>query len=411
MPLPPAQSPSVELLVRTYKGDEQPLLHNLIPTLEIFVNRREYRFTVVLDEESAADHALGDRLLAQGRCDRVLYEPLPPDWRTLFQGVAFPPPYNRWGYDRQQWSTFYMDVHSERDIVGVVDSDATFYTYLTRKNILSEDGKVILTLFRPTETSPWATARMLTRSEDGCAYRNDKVALREGATYECMMTSRMPIWFWRSTFEACRNHIARRWNTSFDTAFEDFSRGPFCAFNILANYAVKYEPERYQIRLMDSPAGDVLSVGQNGCISRFDLVAGGLQTFRVSRSERLPEEIKHAYPELIADTIHLNRLAHVACGVTVVPSRAASHYAVVWEDLDKLQAEQRNFMRDAFLEFVNHGLQHVKIVEVPGLGGRQRAEGVIRLLFRKHPMLQAATCRLLAFVSLIYSVVRRWARR
>ena len=73
--------PNVEILVRTYHGDELTLLANLIPTLRIFVNRTEYRFSVVLDDESAADHALGDRLAEQGHCERGCYEPRPPDWR------------------------------------------------------------------------------------------------------------------------------------------------------------------------------------------------------------------------------------------------------------------------------------------------------------------------------------------
>ena len=412
MPLaPPSVPPSVEILVRTYHGDEQQLLHNLIPTLKIFVNRREYRFTAVLDEEATADHVLGDRLSAQGLCDRVLYEPLPPNWRQLFPGVAFPPPYNRWGYDRQQWSTFYMDAYSERDILGVVDSDATFYTYLTRQNILSDEEKIILSVYRPTVKSPSYLVRRLARSEDGCAYRNDKLALGEESPYESIMTNRMPIWFWRSTYAACRDHIARKWNTRFDAAFEIFSRAPYSAFNILANYAIKHEPDRYQIRLMDAPERDVLSVAQNGCISRLDLVAGGLRTFQVPRGDHLPEEINRVYPELIADTIHLNRLAHVACGVTVDQERAASHYAAVWEELDQLPPEQRNSIRDAFLEFVNNGLQSVKIVQQPVIRLRQRVEEEVSYVFRTHSLLKAATLRFVSFVSLIVRLARSWVRR
>ena len=62
----PVQQPSVEILVRTYHGDELQLLSNLIPTLRIFVNRQESRFTAILDDEASTDHALGDWLSQAG---------------------------------------------------------------------------------------------------------------------------------------------------------------------------------------------------------------------------------------------------------------------------------------------------------------------------------------------------------
>lgn len=409
MPLSTHRPPSVEILVRTYHGDEQQLRDNLLPTLRIFVNRREFRFTAILDEESSADHTLGDQLSREGICDRVIYEALPRDWKRLFQGVAFPPPYNRWGYDRQQWSTFYMDAHSDRDVLGVVDSDATFYSYLTRKNIFSADGRINLTVCRPSSASPWKIARMLARSEHGCAYRNDKVALGEESPYECMMNNRMPIWFWRSTFAACRNHIARHWQVSFDAAYENFSRAPYCAFNILANYAIRHEPEKYCIHLMDAPAQDVVSVCQNGCLAPVDMVAGGLRTFRVAQTEQLPEPIQRAYPDLLSDTVHLNRQAHLECGVTIDQAAAERHYAAVREDLDTLTDGQRNAMRDAFLEFVNgDNLLRVKVVAVQRFSLRARMEWEIKYLFRKHPRLKAAALRLVALAA---GLRRRWTER
>ncbi len=410
MPLPTFRPPSVEILVRTYHGDEQQLRHNLIPTLGIFVNRREFPFAVVLDEEAGADHALGDRLSAEGLCDRLVYEPLPSDWRRLFQGVAFPPPRNRWGYDRQQWSTFYMDTHSERDVLGVVDSDATFYSYLTRKNIFSGDGRVLLSAYRLSRDSRSHLVRRLARSEDGCAYRNDRVALGEDAPYDGMLPNRMPIWFWRSTYSACRAHIALQWGTDFDAAFETFSRAPYSAFNILANYAIRHEPDRYAVHLMDSPDQEVVSVGQNGCISALDLAAGGLRTFRVSRDEQLPAAIKQAYHHLVADTGHLNRLARVSGGATIGQAQANRHYATVWEEIDGLPPEQRHTMRRAFLEFIHHGLQEIKLVEEHVATMRERTESEIRGWLRNHPALSVAALRLVALVSAVVSFPRRAAR-
>jgi len=147
-------APTIEILCRAYHGDERKLFSNLLATANVFVDRRAFRLTLVLDDESAQDHALGDRILKEKLVDRVLYEALPDNWTSLFKGIAFPPPYNRPGYDRQQWSTFHMDRYSDADIIGVVDSDATFFSYLTPENVTDAEGRIKLHVVRPTVASP-----------------------------------------------------------------------------------------------------------------------------------------------------------------------------------------------------------------------------------------------------------------
>ncbi len=395
----PARPPSAEILVRTFHGHEGRLRSNLISTVQVFVDRRRFPFTVILDGESEADHALGERLSAQGLCDRVVYEPLPPDWKTLFQGVAFGAPYGRWGFDRQQWSTLYADRHADADVLGWVDSDSTFYSYLTQPSIFSDDGRLVLNVYRGSATSESAFVRQVIFNGGTGIYRNDTVALRAASPFECMYTNRMPIWFWRSTYENCRRHIAQQWHTDFDSAFMEFSKGPYSAFNILANYAIAHEPERYAVRLMDAIDGDVVAVGQNGCISRLDIVAGGLRTFGISASERLPAWVAEAHDDLCRDTIHLNRWARMTCGAAPGTEQADRHYATVHAELDRVPPDQRAAMRNAFLELVNEHLDQVELFHLPIYGTQIRVESDIRHRLRRHPTLRAAVLRVTSAVA------------
>ena len=154
------------------------------------MNRDLFKFGIILDDENAEDHHLGDEILNNDYSDYVKYEPLPPNHLKLFQALAFYPHFS-WGYDRQQWSTFYMDLYSESDIIGVVDSDSTFTSYLTYENILTDDGRIRLHAVAPLAS--WNNR--LFPSGDGSQYYNDKIALGFKTPYELMVTSRMPMFF------------------------------------------------------------------------------------------------------------------------------------------------------------------------------------------------------------------------
>jgi len=109
----------------------------------------------------------------------------------------------------------------------VVDSDATFYSYLTDGDIFAEDGRILLTVLKVSPNSPHLFLRWAADAYPDGGYANDKVALQEDSPWECMLASRMPMWFWRSTFQNCRDHIARQWQLPFDEAFKQFSSGPY----------------------------------------------------------------------------------------------------------------------------------------------------------------------------------------
>jgi hypothetical protein len=295
------QQPTIDILTRTYYKDGDILVRNLITTLNLFVNREIFKFGVVLDDESDKDHHLGNELLQKKFVDYVRYEALPPNHLTLFQALAFYPSFS-WGYDRQQWSTFYMDLHSNSDIIGLVDSDSTFTTYLTYENVLTEDGRIRLHVITPLAS--WHN--WLFPFGDGSQYCNDKIALGFNTPYDTMNTNRMPMFFWRSTFINLRNYISKLYNTNFDEAFRIFSRNRYCQFNILVNYAIKFEPEKYVICDQCDRSANLMSVSQNGCPNTRDILIGGIKSFNIYEDE-LPKRLQirgHAY----ATTKPLNML-------------------------------------------------------------------------------------------------------
>ena len=351
-------TPRAEILCRAYSGAERQLVANLLPTTRIFLDRRRFRFTLVLDDESPADHVLGESLLREGHVDRVFYEPLPEGWQELFKGQAFPPPYNRWGFNRALWSTFYMDQYSDADIIGVLDSDATFFSYLTPENILDADGRLRLHVVAPTLDAPQPLLRWsATELGTGSGYCNDKLALGEPAPYDAMATDRNPVWFWRETYSGVRSHVARCWGTSFDNAFAQFSSRRYCQFNILANYALTYEPDRYRAVLQTDPSADIVSVCQNGCFRREDIAIGAIRSFNLSPKALGPFG-RLATRAARRETTNLNRYGPMvgnACALRF----AEAHYRRVEREISLIPATERRAREEAAVWFIRHGIHQV----------------------------------------------------
>lgn len=148
--------PSIQLMTRTYAGDRKDMAR-LLSNLRMFVDLRApdallSGYTIVLDGEKPSDRAYGaclSRVLRDRGMPNVHldYEPLPAAASALFRGTAFAradPQYAYAGYDRQQWSTFYLDRYTSSDVIGVVDADACVYTPLTRSAIFAHDGRILL---------------------------------------------------------------------------------------------------------------------------------------------------------------------------------------------------------------------------------------------------------------------------
>ena len=266
--------PSAALIVRTYYKDKR--LASLVRSVHRFVNRRLFGFYIVLDDDTAKDHAYGSEIKTWSNAT-VVYQGLPPGCTSMpcadfFHARAFKAvKYARAGYDRQQWDTFHLDLHTDTDMIGILDADACLNTYLTHESALSDDGRIILRaigLDPPNYANDLkalniSTAMLCTalRSSEGHATQVD---CPEGHALNFMYTDTMPMWFWRDTLPKCRSYIAQQWNSSFAEAFRQFSKDSFSQFNIMSHCALLLEPDRYKLVLSSDPVGAVF-VGANMC--------------------------------------------------------------------------------------------------------------------------------------------------
>lgn len=257
----------IVLMTRTYAGDRWRAGNNLLHHLQMFYDLTEYDFTFVLDDESSDDHLWGQCLEDEFPETSVQFEALPDDHETLFHGTSFSQPkYARPGYDRQQWSTFHLDrvAKPHHDVIGVIDADAWLISYVTRETIFAPDGRIILRA-----------------AKDPSHFHMDTVALGMPTPYDFMWIDRMPIWFWKSTFQNVRKYIASQWNTSsFDDAFRNFSVSRYSQFNIIAHYAVAMEPDKY-VLVDHTDLNGTVSVGCNRCWQK-DVKVGCCAVFNVS---------------------------------------------------------------------------------------------------------------------------------
>ena len=85
----------------------------------MFIDRNVIDIMFVLDDEAEADHKLGACLTKHGYSIKYEARPLLGDSKRTIPG-----------YDRQQWSTFYMDKHSKSDYIGVIDADGMIFSFL-----------------------------------------------------------------------------------------------------------------------------------------------------------------------------------------------------------------------------------------------------------------------------------------
>ena len=254
------------LMIRSFSGDRWRASAMALPSIKMFVNPLQFDFYFILDEESQLDQKWGQCLRNNEAGDLsllgmdIVFEPQPKRAAELFHATAFAnlgnAQYNKAGYDRQQWSTsYYMDKHARRDheIISIIGADGCFFSYYTKENIIAPDGRI-----------------MLRAGQQQSHYQMDKVALKLPTPYEFMYPDRMPMSFWKTTFANVRQFIAKQWNVShFDDAFQEFSRGRYSQFNIIATYAITMEPDKYVLIPHDDfeHTGGTVSVGSNKCRS------------------------------------------------------------------------------------------------------------------------------------------------
>ena len=190
---------------------------------------------VLLDEESEQDHAFAKTVTMQIRehfPDRKLevhYESLPHDQIILIGKRHL-------GYNRQLWSSFFIDLHSNDKIIAWMDSDAAFVTPVTKKSVFNGTKLRVL----------GCECRMDLPYPQGWAHATQEVL---GLPMVANFMTYFPVYLYRDTFTHCREFILKRFNTSnFEEAFKKFyhqGRELLSPVNIIITYAWFFEKDRY----------------------------------------------------------------------------------------------------------------------------------------------------------------------
>lgn len=235
--------PNIAIVTRSFAGDIERMNAYLIPSLKMFVDPKDTEIIIILDELEK-DFTIGACL--QSEYDiKVFYEPWPKNHSDFLRGIAFGGRYASPGYDRQQWSTFFLEQYTSANIISIIDSDAMLFGYLTEAALM-RSGKIILRA-----------------AHGGDHYRMDKIALNLSETpYDFMWIDRMPLVFRRETLINVRIYISSLWGMSFNEAFKNISAGPFSQFNIISYYSYIFEHAFYDLITHKDSRG-FISIGDN----------------------------------------------------------------------------------------------------------------------------------------------------
>lgn len=190
---------------------------------------------LVLDEESEQDHVFGENITQQTREYfpehklEVFYEPLPEDPNVLnFAGMPKPA-----GYNRQLWSSFFIDLYTNDSIIAWMDNDAAFITPVTKSSI-----------FNGTKLRVLGSECSLADNWVKTWAQTTELAL--GVPFVVDFMTYFPVYIYRDTFTHCREHILRRFSTNnFGEAFRKFYQAYISPVSIILSYAWFFEKDRY----------------------------------------------------------------------------------------------------------------------------------------------------------------------
>ena len=173
------------------------------------------RTVVVLDEESVEDHVHANNLTSQikqhfpDRKLEVAFESLPKDANVLkFNGSRLSA-----GYNRQLWSSFFIDLYTNDRIVAWMDTDVAFLAPVTKATIFN-GSRIRIQGSECTMNIGWVQKWAKTT----------EIAL--GLPMVADFMTYFPVYIYRDTFAHCREYILQRFNTSnFEEAFQKIYHG------------------------------------------------------------------------------------------------------------------------------------------------------------------------------------------
>ena len=196
---------------------------------------------VVLDEESDQDHIFAKNLKSEinqhfpDRKLQVAFESLPKDASVLeFKGARKSP-----GYNRQLWSSFFIDLYTNDQIVAWMDNDVAFLTPVTIATIFN-GSRIRILGSECTMNISWVREWA----------RVTEIAL--GLPMVADFMTYFPVYIYRDTFTHCREYILKRFNTSnFEEAFHKIYHGGrlISPVSVVISYAWFFERDRYDWNL------------------------------------------------------------------------------------------------------------------------------------------------------------------
>ena len=204
--------PSITLFVRMagkLKQHRTRFHCDLFRTAVLFWPASFGKTVVVLDEESVEDHAYGNNLTSQikqhfpDRKLEVAFESLPKDASVLnFKGTRKSP-----GYNRQLWSSFFIDLYTDNHIIAWMDNDVAFVAPVTKATIF-QGSRIRILGSECTMNISWVQKWA----------RVTEIAL--GLPMVADFMTYFAVYLYRDTFTHCREYILMRFNTSnFEEAF------------------------------------------------------------------------------------------------------------------------------------------------------------------------------------------------
>ncbi|XP_028397123.1 uncharacterized protein LOC114520961 [Dendronephthya gigantea] len=197
------------------------------------------KIVVALDEESQEDHEFGKQLEQQTRQYfpdynmEVKYEPLPKDKTVL----DFPRRLKSPGYNRQLWSSFFIDKFTNDSIIAWMDNDASLLIPVKQSTILNATKVRVVGSCCNTKRYGWVRSWAKTTQ------------LAIGFPMIADFMTYFPVYFYRDTVTHCRSHILKRFKTTnFEEAFKRFyhtDTGYLSPVSVILSYAWYFERGRY----------------------------------------------------------------------------------------------------------------------------------------------------------------------
>ena len=144
------------------------------------------------------------------------------------------------GYNRQLWSSFFIDLYTDDLVVAWMDNDAAFLMPVTES-----------TIFNGTRIRILDSECSMTVSWVKIWARTTNMAL--GLPMVADFMTYFPVYLYRDTFTHCREYILNRFNTTnFEEAFKKFyngNSGYISPVSVVISYAWFFEKDRYDWNL------------------------------------------------------------------------------------------------------------------------------------------------------------------